>query len=208
MSRMIEDKEDFFEKSPDDIPKKVKEPKQPTYKPDDPRYYDREEGKWDHLKPAPYQKGPIIWIVGGAIVAMCILVGMYVYFFSPQVQEASEYGYVDEIHKEGIMFQTFEGVLLPYKNLMDSTREYKGDFVFSTNNDSIATQLLRQHRKGRPVRVGYQVYRFKMPWRGNTKVIVTEVDTTISPDSLLPFDRQPEIVRNAARVSEEIPDQK
>lgn len=195
---MIEEKEDFFEKTPQEEPAKEKEPKKPVYKPDDPRYYDQEEGKWDHLTPAPYRRGPILWIVGFVIVACCLLIGMYVYLFSPQVSEAAEYGYVDRIQKEGKMFPSFEGVLLPYKNIMDTLQPYEGDFAFSTTNDSVATSLLRRQGTGNPVKIVYKVYRFKMPWRGNTRVIVTGVDTNVNPANLLPPDRRPPLYRQPA----------
>lgn len=188
---MIEEKEDYFEKSPEDIPKKPKPPKKPRYSDDDPRYYEEEESRWEHLKPSPYRRGPVLWIIAAVVVVMCLLVGMYFYFFSPRVQEAVQYGYVENVQKEGTFFQTFEGVLLPYKSLMDTVRPYEGDFVFSVENQDVATALLRQQGKGRPVRVGYKVYRFVFPWRGTSPVIVTSVDS-VDPRTILPPDRRPE----------------
>lgn len=189
---MIEEKEDFFEQTPEDRPEKVREPKRPRYRHDDPRYYDREEGRWDHLKPSPYSRGPILWIVGAAVVVLCIFLGLYAYIFSPHVQEATQWGYVEDMRKEGTMFQTFEGVLIPYKEIMDTTRTYDGDFTFSAKNDSVAADLLRVQKTGIPVKVSYQVYRFALPWKGKNKVVVTEVDTTTTPTRLIPADRRPQ----------------
>ena len=188
---MIEDKEDYFEQVPDDDqPKKEKAPRQPVYKPDDPRYYDREESRWEHLKPSPYNRTPFLWISLLVVVALCILIGLYVYLFTPRVEEATAFGYVENVQKEGKFFKSFEGVILPYKSLKDTVRVYEGDFVFSALNDSIAAQLKYQQRTGKPVRVDYEVYRVRLLWRGNSNVIVTGVET-VDPRTILPPDRQP-----------------
>lgn len=196
---MIEEKEDFFEQTPEELPRREKAPKPPRYRDDDPRYYEQEESRWEHLKPSPYRRSPMLWIILAAVVVICCLLGIYVYVFTPERDHAVQYGYVDEIHREGKVFSSFEGVLLPYKSLMDTVRPYEGDFVFSVRNDSVATQILRRRDSGRPVRVGYKVYRFALPWRGNSKILVTDVDTSVSPSVMLPPDRQPEIFNARSR---------
>lgn len=198
---MIEEKEDFFEQIPEEKPKKEKLPKAPRLYDDDPRYYEREESRWEHLKPSPYRRGPILWIVGGVLVVMCILISLYIYFFSPVVQEARQYGYVENIQKEGTFFTTYEGVIIPYRNAMDTVRPYDGDFVFSTRDADVATKLVRHEGTGYPVKVTYEVYRTKMPWRGKTKVIVTGIDSIEDPSKLLPPDRRPEYPGSPAETS-------
>lgn len=198
---MIEEQEDFFEKSPEDIPKKEKPPKKPRYKSDDPRYYEEEESRWEHLKPAPYRRGPLLWIVGAVVVSLCVLIGLYIYIFTPKVQEAVQYGYIDNVQKEGTLYHTYEGIMIPYKSLMDTVRPYEGDFVFSAENEAVATNLLRQQGNGRPVRVGYKVYRFAFPWRGKSKIIVTSVDS-VDPHVILPPDRQPDFIRTSAPANQ------
>ena len=188
---MIEEKEDFFEQTPEEKPKKEKKPKAPRLKPDDPRYYEREEGRWEHLTPSPYRRGPILWIAIIAVLAILLLVWGYKYFFTPVVDEAVEYGFVEKVQKEGTFFHSYEGVILPYKEMMDTLRPYDGDFEFSTNDVDVAVALKRNQGNGTPVRVEYQVYRHKFPWRGNTKVIVTKVDS-VNPEIILPPDRHPE----------------
>lgn len=192
---MIEDPEDFFEKTPEEVPVKEKEPKKPKYKSDDPRYYEEEESQWEHLKPAPYRRGPFLWISVIVILGLCFLSGIYIWLFSPKVQQAVQYGYVENVQKEGTVFHTFEGVILPYKSLMDTVRPYEGDFVFSTKDDAVATSLLKKQGKGMPVKVTYKVYRQALPWRGNSRIIVTEVDS-VDPKVILPPDRQPEVIKS------------
>lgn len=187
----MEEREDFFEETAEEKPKKVKPPKEPKLKADDPLFYEQEEGKWEHLTPSPYRRGPLLWIVGIVIAAMAILVSLYVYIFTPRVSEAVQYGYVDNIQREGKIFESYEGVILPYKSLMDTVRPYEGDFVFSTRDEHVASELRRKQDTGKPVRVEYKVYRHRLPWRGNSKIIVTAVDS-IDPSVILPPDRRPE----------------
>lgn len=196
---MIEEKEDFFEQTPDEKPVKVKKPKEPRLKPDDPLYYEQEESRWEHLKPSPYRRGPILWICGGVVVALCILLGIYFYVFTPAVDRATQYGYVDDVVREGgKLIGTYEGVILPYKSLMDTVRPYEGDFVFTAENEHVAAELKKRQGQGVPVKVEYEVYRFRLPWKGKSKIIVTEVDS-VDPRIILPPDRRPEHLPPAPR---------
>lgn len=191
---MIDEQEDYFEKAPEEIPKKEKPPKKPVYKSDDPRYYEEEESRWEHLKPAPGRRSPLLWLTAAVVIVLCILIGLYIYIFTPKVSQAEQYGYIDEVQKEGTIFPTFEGVMLPYKSLMDTVRPYEGDFIFSTNDEVLATEILRRRHAGNPVRLNYKVYRFALPWRGKSKIVVTGVDS-VDPATILPPDRQPEFMK-------------
>lgn len=188
---MIEEKDDFFEDTPEEKPKKEKAPKAPKYKSDDPRYYDKEEGRWDHLKPSPGSRAPLLWIAGISIVVIFLLVNLYTFFFSPEIDDAVEFGYVENIQKEGNLFSTYEGVILPYKQIKDTLRAYDGDFVFSTKNVEVAAELRRYQGAGKPVRVSYKKYRTRMPWRGKSSILVTGVDS-VDARVILPPDRRPE----------------
>lgn len=186
------DKEDFFESIPEDKPKPVKPPKKPVYKPDDPRYYDEEESQWDHLIPAPFRRTKLIFYTCGIIILFCLVYWFYVFFFTPVVDQADAYGYVEDIHKHGTVFTTFEGTMIPYRTVMDSTRVYDSDFSFSVPNGKIASTLKRMEKTGMPVKISYEIYRHKMPWRGETKTIVRAVDTVVDVKKLLPIDRRPD----------------
>lgn len=179
------DKDDFFEKIPEEKPPKVKEPKKPVYKSDDPRYYEEEESKWEHLTPAPFRRNRWILYCASILVVFLLIYGFWVYFFTPEVDEAETYGYVESVERHGSFFKTYEGSMIPYRTIMDPNREYKGDFKFSTSNISLASDLKRRQRTGVPVKVTYVVYRHKFPWRGDTKTIVTSVDS-INASVLLP----------------------
>ncbi len=180
---------DFFES--DEQPAPVpKQPKKPVYKPDDPAYWEEEEGEWEHLKP---QSSTKIWIwCGSAVVAVCLFIAIWLRFFSPYVEDAVQYGYVENIERRGIVFKTYEGVLIPYKELMDTTRIYRRDFIFTAVNESIAIQLKKAQFDARPVRVGYIRYHATVPWRGSSNIVITSVDS-VSPARILPPEYTPSL---------------
>ncbi len=187
------EKDDYFENS--EIPEKKEEPKKPVYSPDDPRYWEEPENEFEHLRPSGRTNWKLWLCLAGIVILVVLLWASYVQVFRPYVEQATQYGYVEQIDKRGDIIRTYEGVLLPYKNLMDTTRVYEGDFRFSTNDPEIAARLKEMQFANRPVRVIYSVYHTVMPWRGDRKIIITRVDTVNERD-ILPPDRQPEYLRN------------
>lgn len=183
-----EEKNDYFDN--EDLPEEQpKAPKKPTYKPDDPDYWE-EESDWDHLQTR--SRWPFwIWIIG-ALAVIGLIIGCWLRYFSPYVEEATQYGYVEHIEKRGTIFKTFEGVMIPYKELMDTTRIYNRDFVFSVDNDEAATNLKKAQLNAKPVMVTYKKYHATLPWRGASKIVVTEADT-IDPKKILPPEFAPKL---------------
>ncbi|MCM1369284.1 MAG: hypothetical protein NC204_02810 [Candidatus Amulumruptor caecigallinarius] len=192
MNLKEDNKNDYFDGP--DIPENPIVEKKPVYKPDDPRYWDQPEDEFEHLRPSGrYSRKLWIW-VGAVAVAVGIIWGVYLRYFSPYITQAAQYGYVEKISKHGDVFTTYEGIILPYKSLMDTTRAYEGDFEFSTSNPEIAARLKEMQFSNLPVRVIYSVYHTRMPWRGNTRYIITRVDSVNERD-ILPPDRQPATVK-------------
>lgn len=176
------DKNDYFDEEIKEQPKPKKE-KKPKYKPEDVEYWEGEESEWDHLKPRirfPFWG----WIAVIAVV-LGLMIALWIRFFSPYVEDATQYGYIDNIERRGSIIKTYEGILIPYKELMDTTRIYNRDFVFSVENDSTAKFIKQALHDAKPVRVTYKKYHATVPWRGASKIVVTEADT-ISPDKILP----------------------
>ncbi len=177
-----DDKNDYFDN--EDLPEEpVKEPKKPVYTPDNPAYWDEEESEWEHLKPS---RKYAVWIwCGTALLVVALGIGCWFRYFSPYVQDAVQFGYVENIERRGTVFQTYEGVLIPYKELMDTTRIYSRDFIFSAANDTLAARLKRAQLGAVPVKVEYKKYHATVPWRGAAKIIVTAVDS-VDPKKILP----------------------
>lgn len=183
-----DDNNDFFDGP--DIPEPAKQPKKPVYQPDDPDYWE-EESEWEHLRPDNRRK---LWIwSGGILLLIALMLGIWLRFINPYITDASQVGYVEFIQKQGTVFKTFEGVLLPYKELLDTTRVYRRDFIFTAADEPTATKLKRAMIDGRPVRVSYKTYHAVLPWRGSSKILVTDVDS-VDPKNILPPEYRPAIV--------------
>lgn len=176
-----DEKDDFFEAN---VPeKKEKEPRRPALSPEDPKYWDQEESQWEHLIPRRNTRF-WIWLCAGA-VAVALIVALYIRFFGTNVDFATQYGYVDSIERNGKIFKTYEGVLIPYKEVHDTTRIYDRNFLFTAENAELAIRLKELQKRGIPVMVDYKVYNATVPWRGLRRVVVTAVDS-VDPSKILP----------------------
>lgn len=191
------ERDDFFDAPPPE--EKPKEPKAPTFRPDQREYWEQEESEWEHLQPTRRHWRLYAWLAAAAAV-VAILIAVYVHWFVPSTREAIAYGYIEQISYNGVAFKTFEGTLLPYREMMDTTRVYREDFRFSVDDEEIAKFLKRQEKKGHPVRLTYEVYKGIVPWRGATKVMVTAAEAA-DPMRILPPEFRPEYVPRIAQDS-------
>lgn len=174
-----DDKEGFYDSFEPEEPKK---PKEPRLHPDDPRYWDTEPDRWEHLRPSRFKRRVIMCGIGVLALMLLWLAGIFV--FSPAVDDAVQYGYIDHVERRGMFFKTYEGNMLPYKTLHDTTRAYDADFTFSTS-EKLGPALRAFQNSGRPLRVEYRTYRYALPWHGDSRTVVVRVDT-VSPDSIMP----------------------
>lgn len=183
-----DDKNDYFDGP--DIQDEPRKPKAPELKPEDPDYWEQSESEFEHLRP----RRP--WVLWGYIalagIAIGLAVGVYLRYFSPYVSEATQYGYVEEIEKRGTVFNTYEGILIPYKEIMDTTRVYRNDFVFSVTDPSVAVALRRLQYANLPVRVEYKRFHATLPWRGESRIVVVRADTA-DPAKILPPEFTPDV---------------
>ena len=124
------------------------------------------------------------------MLLLALTCAVWLRFINPYVEDASQVGYVEHIERRGTVFKTFEGVLLPYKELIDTTRIYRRDFVFTAADEATAVRLKQAMIEARPVRVTYKQYHATLPWRGSSKTIVTSVDS-VDPARILPPEFRP-----------------
>lgn len=199
------EKDDFF--SAEELPEEevpVKEPKAPGLQPDDPNYWEQEESEWRPL--VRRRRRYWIWLAGAALV-VALLTGFYLRYFSPYVTEAVQYGYIESVEHRGTVFKTYEGVLIPYRELMDTTRVYSRDFVFTAADKHVAKELKRMEMRHIPVRVEYKRYHAVVPWRGASTVIVTRVDSAdasrILPPEFAPRPSAGSVVAGTPREEED-----
>ncbi len=177
-----DDGRDYFDGP--DLQEQEPEPPKPQPKPDNIDYWE-EESEWEHLRPVGRWRVRL-YVVAAVIVAIVLLAG-YIYFFRPYVSDAVQFGYVDHIEARGNIFKTYEGTILPYKELHDTTRIYDRNFDFSAADAKVASRLKRMQIAGQPVRVEYRRYHTRIPWRGDSKVIIVSADS-VDPSTILPPD--------------------
>lgn len=182
-----DEREDFFEETP---PVKPKEPKQPPIPPEDPRYWEKEEDEWEHLRVGSSRRR--IYVIAAAGVAVVAAVWILcVWMFGTVAEEQVSYGYVDDVELRGSVIKTYEGRLIPYKAIHDTTRLYEEDFILSLpDREGKILQTFRD--SGKPVKITYRTYRSVMPWRGESRRVAVKIDT-VSPRTILPaeFDANP-----------------
>ena len=65
--------------------------------------------------------------------------------------------------------------MMSEKILPDTTRRYYSDFFFTIKDDSVAKNVMRSAGTGQRVRLSYIEYKGRLPWRGQTKIIVTDI---------------------------------
>lgn len=163
-------KPDYFDG--EDIPEPKKEHRV-HYPEDDPRYWEEEDknGEWDHLRPLLRRK---FWILAGLAILVFIIISMvYIRWFRPYATGGIRYGYVENIQEQGVIFKTYEGILIPYRNVLDTTRAQENAFAFTAVNDIVAADLKRALMSKKPVKVEYTEYNATLPWRGDSKLIIT-----------------------------------
>lgn len=190
-----DEKDDFFLDTPEPKPKA---PKPPVIPPTDPRYWLKDEGKWDHLRVLGTRRNKIIGFSIAAIVLTVIVWAMGVWMFGTTTTESVVYGYVDNIEKRGKVMKTCEGTLIPYKEIHDTTRAYTKDFDFSVS-DKLGAVLMSYRDSGKPVKITYKTYNSAMPWRGESKRVVVRVDT-VDPATILPVEYDANPHRNLPEV--------
>lgn len=176
------EKDDFFDGP--DTPPTPPPVKKPAPLPDTPEYWE-EESEWEHLRPI-YRLRWRLYLVGFlAVLGVCI--ALYVRYFAPYETGATQYGYVEQIKMQGDIFKTYEGSLIPYKEVHDTTRIYDRNFDFSASDAKVAAVIKRMQIAGKPIRVEYKTYHTTLPWRGASKTVVYKADS-VDPRTILPPD--------------------
>lgn len=177
-----EDENDYFDSDDEPIP--TKKPKTPKLDPEDPDYWIEEEASpLDNIihKPGNTWK----WWLAGAIAFLVLLIFSWVWFLRPYSDNATQYGYIINMERRGWIIKTFEGTLIPYKELGDPEPLHFKKVAFSVESDSLAAVMKRMMLGCIPVRVEYEMYHTALPWKGEENVIIVKADS-IDPRKILP----------------------
>ncbi|MDE6786116.1 MAG: hypothetical protein K2J46_03630, partial [Muribaculaceae bacterium] len=94
-----------------------------------------------------------------------------------------------QMERRGSLIKTFEGSMIPYKELGDPNPLYFQEVRFSVASDSLAAVMKRMMLGCVPVRVEYELYHAPLPWKGEEKMIILKADTA-DPRKILPPEYQ------------------
>lgn len=172
---------DFFDS--DDEPAPIKKTKAPKLDPEDPDYWIEEESPLSTIIPKLGKNWK--WILSGIVILLGLLIFAWVWFFRPHTDSAVKYGYIKNMERRGSIIKTFEGTMIPYKELGDPDPLYFKEIKFSVESDSLAAAMKRMMLGCVPVRVEYEVYHTALPWKGEENMIIIKADTA-DPKKILP----------------------
>ena len=173
---------DYFDS--DDEPAQANKPKAPKLDPEDPDYWIEEDespissfiqktnGKWKW------------WLAMSLTLMVALLVG-WIWFLHPHTDQAIKYGYIINMERRGSLIKTFEGTMIPYKELGSPNPLQFHKVGFSVESDSLAAVMKRMMLRCVPVRVEYKEYRLPLIWKGENTMVIIKADS-IDPRKILP----------------------
>lgn len=125
--------------------------------------------------PRPHHRGRRLLIT---LVLIAVAVGgvaFYIQFLNPYATEARATGFITSVEKRGIFFKTFEAEMITEDSLADSAKVYNRPMTFSIPSDSIARTLQDIQGSRRSITVLFERYNATLPWRGNSKNVITGI---------------------------------
>ncbi|MDE6291736.1 MAG: hypothetical protein K2M16_09405 [Muribaculaceae bacterium] len=125
------------------------------------------------------------WKLAVFIAILLSAIGAWIWFFRPYSDNAVKYGYIKNMERRGSLIKTFEGTMIPYKELGDPNPFYFQELRFSVASDSVAAAMKRMMLGCVPVRVEYETYHTPLPWKGEETIVVIKADTA-DPRKILP----------------------
>lgn len=170
-----ENDDDFYNDDDYEEPTPAPKPKQPKLDPEDPDYWLDEQSEFEHILPKPRKAWK--WWLTAAIAGLALVGGVCIWFFRPYVDDSVKYGYIKSMERRGTFVKTFEGVLIPYRELGDKTPFYFEEIPFSVDGDSLAAHMKGMMLNCIPVRIEYELYHRPLFWKGASPMVVVGVDT-------------------------------
>ncbi|MCQ2288410.1 MAG: hypothetical protein MJZ74_04870 [Muribaculaceae bacterium] len=125
------------------------------------------------------------WSILGVIVllALGIATWTWMHYYKPYSQSV-EKGWVMTVSSEGSLFKTIECKMLTQDYVLDTVKvKWTKDTVLvdgcnfeaTISNDSLAREAVKWKASGKRVAVYYDEYSGRLPWRGNSTRIVTDI---------------------------------
>jgi len=109
-----------------------------------------------------------------AVIILVVLASVIYWRYYFVFGEGVKAGNLNFVVHKGYVFKTWEGRVIQtgIKSTVTGSIQ-SNEFDFSIASDSIATRLERSN--GKIVELRYKEYLHALPWRGNSKYVVTEI---------------------------------
>jgi len=117
-----------------------------------------------------------IFLAIGTLVVLLLIIFFVRDRYFHVYQESDIKGRIADISLRGSVFKTYEGKMLGY-DVVSQGNVIKSEFNFTVTDDSIAHTLGKLKQTPIAVQIHYKEYKSSVPWRGETKYIVTAIDT-------------------------------
>jgi hypothetical protein len=165
--KLIDDNfEDYFEKG---APKKENAPHEETEE-------EREERELIETTIERRSNKKRLFLALGTLLVLLLLIFFIRDRYFHVYQESDIKGRIADVSLRGSVFKTYEGKMLSY-DVVAPGNVVKSEFNFSVKDDSIVQKLGQLKQTPLAVQVHYKEYKSSVPWRGETKYIVTAIDT-------------------------------
>lgn len=173
---------DYFDS--DDEPAPANKPKPPKLDPEDPDYWIEEDESPISSFIQKTNERWKWWLAISLTLVVALLFG-WIWFLHPHTDQAVKYGYIINMERRGSLMKTFEGTMIPYKELGSPTPLQFHKVGFSVESDSLAAVMKRMMLGCVPVRVEYKEYRLPLVWKGENTMVIIKADS-IDPHKILP----------------------
>lgn len=110
-----------------------------------------------------------------------LVFGVFYYLTVWSYSDGERAGTVSTFSRRGYVFKTYEGVLNVGGFSGETGSLTPQYFSFSVEDDSVATKINDAIRTGKRVTLHYEEKLVRLPWNGETKYFVTEVELIDNP---------------------------
>ncbi len=119
------------------------------------------------------------------IITVLILIAVLVFLFSANYSDGTRSGVVIKISKKGVIFKTYEGQLnLSSFGALKNSNQLAETFHFSVDKsqEELVKTLEEVALSGERVNLHYKEKYMAMPWKGDTKIFVYEIERSQNTD--------------------------
>ncbi|GAA4447002.1 hypothetical protein GCM10023091_41180 [Ravibacter arvi] len=141
------------------------------------------------------------------IIFLALLLGILYYISFGSYSEGRRAGFVLKLSKKGYVFKTYEGELrigglYDGEGTMNAT---EWAFSVASNNQEAIKKLEEAIATGQRASLTYEEKFFVLPWNGDTKFFITDVEVLRSGPGIMPY--QNGVVPNPATPEDTTPRQ-